>query len=450
MQEVKKHTHLYFLLIVVASAQTTFFFFFARNLRPVADDYCLAKNAGLGFWPSFQAWYTGWMSDVFAIVMNYFLVGLPLITLPYMVASVITLFFAIVMISILFSYLIKSTHNLKSVFTIFSVITISFLSFWISKTIISDDINFIKLKNMILHWQNINSQYIFLSALMALILVTIIKKPIVAKPIWILVPLLGFLAGTFGILIVLTSFFLLFIFIIYAIIQKDRNKILRIFFFMAGLISGLLFVYFSPGTQSRSKLLGNDDLVSSLDIVYLFKWTFPTALIEWSGGFLQVGALIVIIFGVFFGIFSHNLNLTINNRDILENMFIFISLSLIAAVLSQLSEAFTYQAFWHLAIPYFFIYISLLLFGYYLGNKFKGTKLLENEVVVAVLLGLVLGVSGLNIYKASVEITERKALWQVGPASVLGMSDIENKEDWVFSCWMDMKKYKGYPDRENF
>jgi hypothetical protein len=30
------------------------------------------------------------------------------------------------------------------------------------------------------------------------------------------------------------------------------------------------------------------------------------------------------------------------------------------------------------------------------------------------------------------------------------MSDIENKEDWVFSCWMDMKKYKGYPDRENF
>jgi hypothetical protein len=219
---------------------------------------------------------------------------------------------------------------------------------------------------------------------------------------------------------------------------------------MTGLILGLLFVYFSPGTQSRSKLLGNEDLVSSLDIVYLFKWTFPTALIEWSGGFLQVGAIVVIIFGTFLGIFSHNLNSTINNRDILENMFIFISLSLIAAVLSQLSEAFSYQAFWHLAIPYFFICIFLLIFGYYLGNKFKGAKLLENGVVVAVLLGLVLGVSGLNIYKASVEITERKSLWQVGPGSVLGMSDIENKEDWVFSCWMDMKKYKGYPDRENF
>jgi len=450
MQEVKKHNLLYYLFIGISTVQTVYFFFFARNLRPIADDYCMAFYAGLGFWGSFQAWYTTWISDVFAVLTNYFLVGLPLITVPYILASVITVFFAILMISILSSYLLVGKHNLKNVFTIFPVITISFLSFWISKTIITDDLNFIKLKNMILHWQNINSQYIFLSALMALILVTIIKKPIVTKSIWILVLLLGFLTGTFGVLIVLTSFSLLFIFFMYAAFLKDKNKLLRIFLFMAGLTSGLIFAYFSPGTQSRSKLLGNEDLVSSLDILYLFNWTFPAALIEWSGGFLQVGALVVLAFGIILGIFSQNLNSRISVRELSENMFIFFSLSLIAAILSQLSEAFAYEAFWHLAVPYLFIYIFLILSGYYLGNQIKNSAILNNGIVLAVGLGLVLGISGLNVYKASAEISERKELWQVGPAPVLGMSDIENKDDWVFSCWMGMKEYKGYPDRENF
>ena len=450
MYEVKRHNFLYFFFIGIITAQTIYFFFVARKLRPISDDYCLGSLAGLRFSGSFSYWYTNWTGDIFAIVVNYILIGFPLINLPYAFASVITLFFALLMISILITYLLIGNLFSKSIIFLFPLATVTFLSFWISTTTFTDNTNFIKLTNMILHWQNINSFYIFSSSLMALILVLIIRNKITNKVFWFLIFALGFLGGTFGIVVVLTSLSLLSIYLMYAIFQKDKNKISRIFIFMSGLAAGFIFAYFSPGAQARSKLLGNEDLSSSIDILYLFNWTFPAALIEWSEGFLQVGAIIVLAFGIILGIFSQNLSSKVSVEDLLENMFIFFSLSLLAAILSQLSEAFAYEAFWHLASPYLFIYIFLILTGYYLGNKIKNTKWLENGVVLAAGLGLVLGISGLNVYKASVEISERKDRWQVGPAPVLGISDIENKEDWIFPCWMGMKEYKGYPDRENF
>lgn len=450
MHEIKNYNPLYYLFVGISSAQTVYFFFFARNLRPIADDYCLASVAGPGFGSSFSYWYTNWTSDIFAIFVNYILIGFPLINLPYIFASVITLFFAVLMISILIIYLLIGNFFSKNVIFLFSIVTVSFLSFWISSTIYTNSANFIPLKNMILHWQNINSAYIFLGAIMALILVIVIRKKIQHSIIWLLVLALGFLVGTFGVVTVLTSLSLLFIYLIFAIFRKDKNKIYRISIFMSGEIAGFIFAYFSPGTQARSKLLGNEDLTSSLDILYLFNWTFPAALTEWAGGFLQIGALVVLAFGIILGIYSQNLNSKVSNNDLRENMFIFFSLSLIAAILSQLSEAFAYEAFWHLAVPYLFIYIFLILGGYYLGNKAKNIKWLDNGLVLAVGLGLTLGISSLNVYKASEEISERKERWQVGPAPVSGISDIENKEDWIFSCWMEMKKYKGYPDRENF
>ena len=450
MQDSKKFNFLYYFFIIGTAVQSIYFFFFARNLRPIADDYCHAYYAGLGFWGSFQAWFMTWTSDIFVIIINYFLLGFPLVALPYTFASMITLVFAITMTSVLIAYLTVRTLKVSSFLILMSVVTVSFISFWSAGDSLALTSEFSKLKNMILHWQIINSQYIFLSSLMALILILVIRRSINNKVYWVLVLPLGFLVGTFGVVTVLTSLSFLFIYLIFAIFRKDKNKIYRISVFMSGEIAGFIFAYFSPGTQARSKLLGNEDLTSSLDILYLFNWTFPAALTEWAGGFLQIGALVVLAFGIILGIFSQNLNSKVSNNDLRENMFIFFSLSLIAAILSQLSEAFAYEAFWHLAVPYLFIYIFLILGGYYLGNKAKNIKWLDNGLVLAVGLGLTLGISSLNVYKASEEISERKDRWQVGPAPVLGISDIENKEDWIFSCWMGMKEYKGYPDRENF
>ena len=450
MRDLKKLNPLYFLFVGATGIQTLFFFYFAKDLRPIADDYCMAYYAGLGFWDSFQTWYTTRISDIVAILANYYLVGFPLLILPYTLASVITLFFAILMISILISYLIIGRIYYKNFLIFFSITTVAYLSFWTSNTFFSDGVDYIKFKNMALHWQNINSQYIFLSALMSLILVKILKNVKTSKFNSVLILLLGFLSGTFGLLIVLTAISLLILFAIYAAIKKETNKFSRILIFASGLVPGFLFSFLSPGNQARSRQLGNEDLSSKLDYFYLFNWTFPKALIEWVDGFLQIGSLMVLVFGIILGIFSDHFNSKLAKYNYFENILIFFSLSVISSFLSQLSEAFAYEAFWHLAVPYLYIFVFLFIFGFYVGEKLKVTSFDINGFALAASLGLILGLSGLSIYKASNEIVERKHLWQSGPAPLLGMLDIENKEDWVFYCWMGVKELKGYPNRENF
>ena len=441
---------LFLTLLVISSSQALYFLFNSRNLRPIADDYCHAAYAGLGFWSSFQAWYTTWASDVFAVIVNYLLMGFPIIYFPYSIASAVTIFSATVMITFLLYYLLFKNLKIFSIIIFYPIVLMSFLSFWVTNTIFFKETIFKNLSSMILHWQNINSQYTFLAALLVLIIFFLLKTVSSQKYHWLLIFLLGFLSGTFGIVLVLTVFSVLVLYLIKPYLLRDKNLFLRIILFSTGLALGLLFSYFSPGSQARAKILENNPNRIGLDFVALVNWTFPTAVIEWLQGILHFGSLVVVLFGLLAGFLSSHIALRRSFKELAESALTLFILSLFAAVLSQLSEAFTYVAFWHLVIPYLFIYFSLFLFSFLAGMQLDSKFSMNKYLFVSVLTGLALGVSGLGVHKAVTEINERKERWQVGPAPVSGISDIENKEDWIFSCWIEMKKYKGYPDRENF
>ena len=424
MTKPNKLKPLFLSLIAISSLQALYFLFNSRNLRPIADDYCHATYAGLGFWESFNAWFTTWTSDVFAVLVNYLLLGFPLIFLPYSFASAITLFIATVMITILFSYILFKNFRLASILTIYPIVLISFLSFWITNTIFFKETSFINLSNMILHWQIINSQYTFLATLLVLIIFFLLKTRSSRKNHWLLIFLLGFLSGTFGIVLVLAVFSVLVLYLSKPYLLRDKNLFLRIILFSAGLVLGLMFSYFSPGTQARAKILENNPNRIGLDFIALVNWTFPTAVIEWLQGILHLGSLVVVLFGLLAGFFSSHIALRRSFKELGESALTLFILSFFAAVFSQLSEAFAYEAFWHLVIPYLFIYFLLFLFGFLAGMQLDSKFSMNKYFLVSVLTGLALGVSGLGVHKAVTEINERKERWQVGPAPVSGISDI--------------------------
>lgn len=441
---------LYSFIIFIASAQVIYFFYFATNLRPIADDYCIAAISEPGLRSAFVYWFTNWTGDAIPILLNHFLIGAPLINIPYTFASVITLFVAVVLVTVLITFITNSKIRISTILIFFPVISLSFLGYWSASNFFAVNNEFKYLNNMILHWQNINSAYIIASTLMLLVLIFILRIKTRNKYIWVLLFLMGVLAGTSGIVLVLSILSLFFYFIIKYFITKELFLLFKFMFFSFGLIVGLTITYFSPGAQARSSILGSSEVLSNFDLLALISWTFPEALIEWINGIWHLGSILVFIFGFLTNKILNRSKNYFTAPDLHELLTLTIFLSISSAVLSQLSEAFSYQAFWHLATPYFFLFVSIFIAGYLVAKRLEGYLQSFEKTLIPILTGLVLGLSYFTVTTAVTEINERKERWQVGPAPVSGISDIENKEDWVFSCWMQMKKYKGYPDRENF
>lgn len=425
-----------------------YFIWSSRNLRPIADDYCHAARASAGFWKSLNFWFTTWTSDFFAIMVNYFLLAFPLLHWPYSISSAFTFFSSIFVLALLAYYFVYNKFNLKDFLIFIPVVIVSYISFWMTSNIFFGETIFQNLSNMIFNWQIINSQFIFLTCLLLLFFFRLLKIHFMNKTLSLFIIVFGFLAGTFGVVLGLTVLSMVLIVIVKSLLEKNPNLFLKMVLLAFSMSMGLLFSLISPGSQVRAKILRDGWITQSFDLVILFKWTFPTAIFEFFQGIMHAGSLVVILFGVLSGVLLIRSNNQVHRKKTIEDFLILFNLAFLASIVSQLSEAFSYVAFWHLVIPYLLIYLSLFLLGVIIGKS--SDLFVVNPALLATILFLTLGISTANLSKVSSETLERRLLWQVGPAPILGISDIESKSDWVFDCWMDMKKYKGYPDRENF
>jgi hypothetical protein len=226
---------------------------------------------------------------------------------------------------------------------------------------------------------------------------------------------------------------------------KQITKLWQLVYFSIGLSFGFIFDYLSPGSQTRSKILEGLPNEPILNLRMLLSWIFPTSLFEWVQGILQPGALVVIFFGIIIGYLSNYFVRTQQTNILLEHFFVFVLLSIISSILSQLSEIFAYEAFWHLVIPYLFIYLSLLILGFIFGNNLQFSKRFSYLILFLALVTFM--ISSINLYKISNDIKTRNELWQVGAAPLPEMGDIEIEDGWINICWEEMVQFKGYPDR---
>ena len=436
---------LYLIYATALIAFSSYVIFSMPGLRPIADDYCHAVAGSNGLISYFNTFYFSWNSDFLALIINFFILGWPLATLPYSIASMVTLLFSILCVNFLIFVLIFQTLKIRTYFKILPIIFLSYLGFWLTSKVFSQNSNFIDLSNMIVHWQTVNGYYVVLSSLLLSVLVYLLNRENTFRGNLKSIFLIGLLSGTLGIL--LTSIILVFnlMYLLYLFISNSMLVFKRLSVFTLGLIFGAFLTVISPGNRARSDLLNSAGITQKLDPVFLFNWTFPYSLFEWLQGLMHPGSLIALSFGFILGMLINKFGISLSLDKLLHNFIIIFTLSIVATTLSQLSEAFSYEAFWHLVIPYLLIYFMCIVFGVILGMVLNSAFITLTLLVMFMVLSL--SISFLNVSQLSKDISSRKFAWKSGPASFNYIGDIEDKQGWIYSCWNDMKEIKGYPER---
>lgn len=433
---------IYLTILIVISA---FVIYNLLGLRPIADDYCHAAAGGEGLVNYLKTFYFSWNSDVLALVVNYFILGLPLATLPYSIASALTFFISITCINLLIICLFFDKLRITTFLKILPVTLLSYLGFWITSKVFSQNSNFIDLSNMIIHWQTINGFYIFLSSLSFFFLIFMANSGKLSRNYFKTFFIIGLFLGTSGVLLIFTILLFNLIYMLFLFVTNSTLIFKRFGLFTIGLSFGILITFFSPGTRNRSGALRPSWLSPNLELGVLFNWTFPLSLFEWLQGVMHPGAIVAVAFGFTIGVFSKNFGATRSLSVLSHNFLIVLTLSIVSSILSQLSEAFSYEAFWHLAIPYLLIFLMCLTAGMIIGIIVSSA--FESFVPMVLVIALSLTTTVLNMRMLSKDVSDRQILWQNGPASFSKIGDIEDKNGWIFACWKDMREIKGYPDR---
>jgi hypothetical protein len=423
----------------------------AANLRPVADDYCLAGIANLGPIDYYIYWYGNFIADISTLTGNYLLIALPAVFLPYGIGTSVTFFACLIFLSaVIAKFLnVKTTskrQKLLSLTIIFYFAYLSWITYWfvlgrgnsgdeISRGTVGDMVFF----GSILNWQAANVNYVILPCIALLIYSKMFTKTFSS---WnpLLVALLGFVIG--GSFYVLSTVFILLIMLqIFFSYFKHADSTFRSFRNeMIVLVSALLSLgasYFSLGARTRRSYYLQEVSFSSIPktaIDAIFTWFstlyFPAILVTFL-----LGAVLYRIFAAL-GINQFELDVT----KFVVTPFI---LSLLAFVVNKVSELFAYKAWWHELSSRTFLYIAALTFGVYCMQVLVTRFELEYS-----LLELAIGASAIFIALYSVKqsgdvITERKVRWENGPAQVtLNMDPFDRETAWVEKCWKQLEEKK--------
>ena len=439
----------------------------SRNLRPIADDYWVAAMAKDGLLDAFQFWYITWGGDVFLTLLNTIFVGLPILHLPWSIAS--RLAFLIVFAGIFFSLLKSLTHYLKFTFarttknywiliSAVLLLLVSWVAFWwTDPSLVPTDslvVNPLPIQIPIsaIVWQNVGIAYIFSSCLVLIAILSLLKSMRVNKGIGsknlLLVLLLGLIVGTSGLVLAVS----LVIASVLAIVvlsttasNGDSGRYRRlIYFFQSGTLFGILITYLSPGTQNRILVEASNPNQPEKNLIEIFSWVFPKGLWEWVSGLASVGSLIAFGCALLIGILASTL---VGRQSLYQTGYLTLSLlafSCLVSVISQLSEAFSYDAYWHQVSPRAILFISLSLFGCALGLKVGWIG--GDYVLVSCFAGLIAGFIAIGSVLYFAQYAEdRLAIWEVGPAPSFGIPDTE--EIWRNACYLEIKDYRGGPDR---
>jgi hypothetical protein len=237
----------------------------ATNLRPAADDYCLAGIAGLNPIEYFSYWYTSFIADISTLVGNYFLIALPAVFLPYGIGTSVTFFACLVSLSAVFVVFMRFKNTNKrnrflSITVVFSFTYLSWVTYWIvlgrgnsgneiSRGTVGDLVFF----GSIMNWQAANINYVILPCINLLIYSKMFTKDFSS---WnpLVVAAFGIIIG--GSFYVLSSVFIFLILsqLVFNYFKDEestiwgfKNEIIVLLFAQISLASS----YFSSGAQAR-------------------------------------------------------------------------------------------------------------------------------------------------------------------------------------------------------
>jgi hypothetical protein len=420
-----------------------------NNLRPVADDYCLAGSTDLGLINYYTFWYTTFIADVTTLTGNYFLIALPAVYLPYGVGTSVTFIFCLIIISIVVIKFLDvkiSGRKQSSLFIafVFFYSLLAWVTYWfvlgrgnsgdmISRGVSGDMVFF----GAILNWQASNINYVILPLLALLIYSGMFTERFANRNV-----ILAFIAGIIigGSFYVISSVFILLL-VVHLVLdfsrtqpisfRKYRNEIVVI----AAAVMSISFSYFSPGARNRSINYAQD-----VSLVAIVKTAFD-AIFVWFSTLYLPAIVITLIMGAIFHRLVREVKPGDLNLQVQKFILIPISLSFITFVVTKVSELFAYKAWWHELSSRTFLFIAIFFLGIYLMQIAEAYVPKELTFITLTIFASTIFVAVFSLKQAQNSIEDRKAKWEVGAAQVTkDMDPFDRETPWVNECWIKLEQ----------
>ncbi len=424
------------------------------KLRPISDDYCFASGAGVGVVSATKNLYLTWSGDVVSYFISNAITGWTILSLKWSIASAIPFMLAAASLSLvvyrLVSELTSMSRNTKYMLaaSVCAFVPIAWWSFWWITPLLapkSDEI--LLIPNTITFWQTINSGYIVTMSFSILCYLAVDKLP--RRFAFSLMSFAGLLAGLSGIVLACTLISLALCTLVW-LFKYHPTETLRKKNYIAYIIGGVVGIFASmlaPGTKARRGSLSEFQTITDYSLISLLEWTFPQALWEFSLAVLGLGTVLV---ALFFGAIGLILSAEIEISDVARikyrstQLFVF---ALLLSLFSQLSEAFSYPAFWHLVPIYALVFLLTVYGSFFLGIRLgKGihqrTRRFATVLLIATQVAMVL-----SVLEMGDAIAKRYDTWSQGPAPLYQIADIESNPGYIWNCWTNIGNFRELPDR---
>jgi hypothetical protein len=254
--------------------------------------------------------------------------------------------------------------------------------------------------------------------------------------------LLGFVAGTSGLVYALTIFIIL---ILFACSLKNYIKILPIVSLILGLVAGVLFSITSPGSQGRQKYLSELYTWTDGTFTSLIAWIFPSSVFNVIENIYSWGALTTLIVGIIFAFIIQINKFRVESSSLLFLILILFSSSLIISVLMRLGESRSYPAFWHEITFHTITFIALFLTGVLISNLY----LKKFNFLIPIFPKLIFVISSIVIILFTLSptlhyrdiVNARYLDWEKGGGFIEGPED-RTPGGWTEDCWIRMENLR--------
>jgi hypothetical protein len=429
----------------------------SSHLRPTSDDYCFGVVSADGAIGGVGRWWNNWTANLFPIFIENILVGLPLLHLPWGIASAIPFIFAALGMGVAVIYLIPSDLNDFPKLFLITLLAFSWWAFlWGNELMGASVDDNVRLAYGLTHWQTLNGAYVIPLLILLGIWGEIWNHSSRISGRTLLGTIfLGFLGGLSVTTLSLALLVICAIVPIYSWVFKlgisSQRTILWFVLFVSILISAVASSILSPGQHVRIIELNTSFEITWERIEYLRFILVPLAIREWVKSYFCWSSLIIflLISCVYWLATASKLSSAalpkklLNCGWFLDAGLMLAGFSLLQLLIIRVAEDFAYPAYWHYASPLVCVFLSIYFFGVWAGTSLAliNKKITIYFIIPCLSFAISFGaVANLTLVKSMIE---RNVRWNNGaaPISQLEFGDIENN-GYIAVCWERLDNFR--------
>ena len=204
--------------------------------------------------------------------------------------------------------------------------------------------------------------------------------------------------------------------------------------------------------SSKAQAANSRSQIENINVISLVSWTFPEAIFTWIGSIFNLGSLVSFFTFSSLGFISSKIieiEFRWKHRNFVPLLFL---LSIIVAVMSRVSEAFSYPAFWHWVPIYLLNFLVVIFISFYFGvrlsQKYPGFSFFVMAITITCIVQII---QIYSIYFMTVRIDMRYEMWSKGSAPLYQIADLyfPPTKGYTDQCWERIGEYRLLPKRAN-